>query len=155
MSLLGILFYLIIECFVHAYVIRNITLSHDSQNMMSWVKNNTPADGSFLILTGRADVMTDPVQEWFPYLAERHSSTTLQGLEWVIGKNFYTRWDDLSLLQACRDMVCVETFSTKVDAQYTYVILDRQDTVFDLSESFLEEGYKEVFENNQYLVFKK
>ena len=26
MSLLGILFYLVIECFVHAYVIRNVTL---------------------------------------------------------------------------------------------------------------------------------
>lgn len=155
MSLLGILFYLIIECFVHAYVIRAVTLSYDSRNMMSWVKENTPADSSFLILTGRTDVMTDPVQEWFPFLTERHSSSTLQGLEWTIGGNFYTRWDNLSLLQACQDIGCVEAVSSKVDAVYTYVILDRNEIAPGLSKSFLEEGYEEVFENNQYAVLKK
>ena len=155
MSLLGILFYLIIECFVHAYVIRNVTLSLDSRNMMAWVNNNTPVDSSFLILTGREDVMTDPVQEWFPFLAERHSSTTLQGLEWVVGKDFNTRWDNLSFLQDCRDMVCVETFSSKVDAQYTYVILDKHNAVIELSALFLDEGYGDAYENDQYLLLKK
>lgn len=155
MSLLGILFYLLIECFVHAYVIRNATLTHHAQNMMSWVKDNIPADGSFLILTGQPDVMTDPVQEWFPYLAEHRSSTTLQGLEWVIGNKFYSRWDDLSYLQVCRDMACIEAFSTKMNLQFNYVIFDKQNAIFDLSKTFLEEEYKNVFENDQYQVLQK
>ena len=32
-------------------------------------------------------------------------------------------------------MVCVETFSSKVDAQYTYVILDKHNAVIELSQN--------------------
>jgi len=153
MSVLGILFYLIIECFVHAYVVRNVTLSHASQEMMLWVRDNTPADGSFLILTGRADVMTDAVQEWFPALAERHSVTTLQGLEWTLGGEFYSRWNGLSALQACHDVVCVESIGSRIHFNYNYVILDTRQTPPELYDSYLEEGYGEVYRNGQYVMF--
>jgi hypothetical protein len=155
MTLLGILFYLIIECFVHAYVIRNVTLPYASQDMMFWVRQNTPTDGSFLILTGRADVMTDAVQEWFPALAERHSASTLQGLEWTLGEGFYPRWNDLSALQMCRDITCVETIGSRIHLEYNYVILDISQMPFDLPSSFLKEGYKEVYVNWQYVVLGK
>jgi hypothetical protein len=153
MSLLGILFYLIIECFVHAYVIRNVTLSYASQDMMTWVRENTPADGSFLILTGRADVMTDSVQEWFPALAERHSAATLQGLEWILGDGFYPRWNDLSALQLCRDMACVDSLGSKINIEYNYVILDISQTPSDFSALFSAKGYAEIYGNGQYVVF--
>ena len=155
MSLLGILFYLIIECFVHAYVIRNVTLSYASRDMMTWVSENTPTDGSFLILTGRADVMTDAVQEWFPALAERHSASTLQGLEWTLGREFYPRWNDLSALQSCRDVECVESIGSKINIEYNYVILDTNQIAPNLPNMFFDKGYKEVYKNGQYLVFEK
>ncbi len=152
MGLLGILFYLVIECFMHAYVIRNVTLSYASRDMMLWVRENTPTNGSFLILTGRADVMTDAVQEWFPALAERHSTTTLQGLEWTLGGEFYPRWNDLSALQTCRDMTCVESLGSKINIEYNYVILDSSQMSPDLPSSFMKKGYTEIYTNGQYRV---
>jgi hypothetical protein len=155
MSLLGILFYLVIECFVHAYIIRNVTLPYASREMMAWVRENTPAGSRFLILTGRADVMTDAAQEWFPALAERHSAATLQGLEWTLGGEFYPRWNDLSAIQSCRDMACVETIGNRIDIEYNYVILDISQMPSDLPASFLEKGYTEVYVNWRYVVFEK
>jgi hypothetical protein len=155
MSLLGILFYLVIECFVHAYVIRNVTLPYASQQAMFWVRDNSPVESSFLILTGRADVMTDAVQEWFPVFAERHSATTLQGLEWTLGGKFYHRWDELSALQSCRDMACMEDMVGQIGIEYDYVILDMSQTTPELFTSYLEEGYVESYENGQYVVLEK
>lgn len=155
MSLLGILFYLIIECFVHAYVIRNVTLSYASQDMMRWVRENTPSDGSFLILTGREDVMTDAVQEWFPSLAERHSVSTLQGLEWTLGNEFNPRWNELSALQSCREITCIESLSNEMNIEYTYLIFDTHPFGPDLPESFLKDGYTEIYANGQYRVLEK
>ena len=155
MSLLGILFYLVIECFVHAYVIRNVTLSFSSRDMMTWVRENTPVDGSFLILTGREDVMTDAVQEWFPALAERHSASTLQGFEWTLGKEFYPRWNELSALQTCRNMTCIERIASDVKLEYNYLIVDTHQFNSDLPDSFLKNGYTEIYTNGQYKVFKK
>jgi len=155
MGLLGILFYLVIECFVHAYVIRNATLPPVSQQTMFWVRDNTPADSRFLILTGRADVMTDTVQEWFPVFAERHSATTLQGLEWTLGGEFYSRWDELSALQSCRDVVCAESMAGQIGIEYDYVILDLHQTVPALSASLLKEGYVESYNNGQYVILEK
>jgi hypothetical protein len=155
MSLLGILFYLIIECFIHAYIIRNVTLPYASRDVMVWVSENTPVDGSFLILTGRIDVMTDAVQEWFPALAERHSASTLQGLEWTLGREFYPRWDDLSALQSCRDVACVESSASEINIEYNYVVIDTVQTAPDLYASFLDKGYTEVYVNWQYMVLGK
>jgi hypothetical protein len=154
MRLLGILFYLVIECFVHAYVICNATLPYASQDMMAWVRENTPADSSFLILTGHADVMTDAVQEWFPALAERHSATTLQGLEWTLGGDFFPRWDDLSALQTCRDMACIETIGKRINVEYDYVILDARQVDSGIRDSFLKKGCAEIYENGQYTVLE-
>jgi len=155
MSLLGILFYLIIECFVHAYVIRNVTLSYASRDMMTWVSENTPADASFLILTGREDVMTDAVQEWFPALAERHSASTLQGLEWTLGREFYPRWNELSALQSCRDVECVESIGSRIKIEYNYVILDINQATPNLPSMFFDKGFRKVYKNGQYLVLEK
>ena len=155
MSLLGILFYLIIECFVHAYVIRNVTLPYASQHTMFWVRDNTPAESSFLILTGREDVMTDAVQEWFPVFAERHSATTLQGLEWTLGREFYPRWDELSALQMCDEAICVKGKTSQIGIEYDYVILDLHQSAPGLFASLLEEGYVESYENGQYVILEK
>jgi hypothetical protein len=155
MSLLGILFYLVIECFVHAYVICNVTLPSASQQAMFWVRDNTPAESSFLILTGRADVMTDAVQEWFPVFAERHSTTTLQGLEWTLGGEFYSRWDELSALQSCLDMACVENLTSLIGIEYNFVVLDMVQTTSGFSASLSGKGYSQVYNNGQYVVFEK
>jgi hypothetical protein len=96
--------------------------------------------------------MTDPLQEWFPALADRHSATTLQGLEWTLGGKFYSRWDELSALQSCCDVACVDDMTSQPGIEYDYVILDMSQTVSELSIPFLEEGYVQVYGNGQYVV---
>ncbi len=151
MSLLGIVFYLLIECFVHAYVIRNITLPYPAQHMMIWAKENTPLDRRFLILTGRRDVMTDPVQEWFPALAERHSTTTLQGSEWTLRGEFNTRWDQLAALQSCHEMDCFDSWVEAMGLEFDYVVVDESKIPVEM---FLSEGYSVIFDNGRYVILE-
>ncbi|MBK9600855.1 MAG: hypothetical protein IPO36_03290 [Anaerolineales bacterium] len=151
MGLLGIVFYLSLECFVHAYVIRNLTLPYPSQDMMAWVRQNTPPESKFIILTGQEEVMTDPVQEWFPALADRHSETTLQGMEWALQGEFNTRWAQLTVLQACRDMSCLNAWTKTMDMQFTHVVVDLSKIPVDM---FLSAGYSVIFDNGRYAVLK-
>jgi hypothetical protein len=153
-SLLGILFYLALECAVYTNVIRQVVLPTPAQTMSAWVRENTPADSRFLILTSRTDPMTDPLQEWFPALAERHSATTLQGLEWTLGKNFSLRWRELAALQACRDMPCLELREAKIGANSDFIILDKSKTSPEILGYFEEQGAPPLYENIRYIVYK-
>lgn len=150
--LLGVIFYLFIECFFHAYVIRNVTLPYPSHHMMAWVKENTPSDGRFLILTSREDVMTDPTQEWFPALAERHSVTTLQGLEWTLHGDFVLRWNQLAMLQGCRDTACIDFWVLAMKLDFNYIIVDKSKIPLEM---FLPKGYEALFDNGRYVVLQR
>lgn len=151
MGLLGITFYLFIECVFHAQIIRTISLTPESVDMMVWVRENTPAESSFLILTGRDDVMTDPVQEWFPALATYHSATTLQGLEWTLKGDFNLRWTQLAALQSCEELSCVDTWARTMNLAFDRVILDG--TKFP-TEMFVSAGYEIIFDNGRYVILK-
>lgn len=50
---------------------------------MTWIRQNTPADSRFVLVTADSFWYFDRVAEWFPYLAGRESLTTAQGLEWA------------------------------------------------------------------------
>jgi hypothetical protein len=154
-SLLGIIFYLVIECAAHAYVIRRVVLPADAHEMTAWAKEHTSTDSRYLILTSRVDLMTDPIQEWFPALAERHSMTTVQGLEWILGEGFMQRWNELIALHSCRDMDCVEFWENRIGAEAAYVILDRITTAPEILELFTESNTSLVFENERYRVYER
>ncbi len=55
-------------------------LSADERAAMAWVKSNTPATSSFLVLGSDAPSRID--SEWFPALTGRVSVATHQGYEW-------------------------------------------------------------------------
>ena len=153
MGLLGILFYLFIECCAYAYVIRNMVLPDQAREVMAWARKNTAADGNFLILTGRKDVMTDPMQEWFPALADRQSITTIQGLEWTLEDGFRVRYAGLYGLQSCSDLDCVRSRADRLDAPFSYLIVDERNSV--ITDSLPNHGYHIVFENSRYKVFEE
>ena len=69
--------------------------------------------------------MSDPVQEWFPTLTNQHSQTTLQGLEWTLDAQFNARLEDLVALQACPNLVCVETWSARTGLTYDYLWVNK------------------------------
>ena len=65
-ALLVLMFGLFIVSALHDFSLANTTLKQpESQVLMDWVKQNTPENSQFLILTGFTGVATDPIQEWF------------------------------------------------------------------------------------------
>ncbi len=151
MSMLGLAFYLFIECFFHIQVINSVNLNDEARDMMLWVNKNTPANSEFIILTGRHDPMTDPVQEWFPALAERHSATTLQGLEWTLKEGFNNHSDQLTAFQNCREIDCVDSWVNKMGLQYTFIVVDESIIPADI---FISQGYELLFDNGRYIVLQ-
>ena len=67
--------------------------------------------------------MSDPIQEWFPALAERESQTTMQGLEWNLNQDFFPRLRSLITLQACTTLDCVNQWSANTDLSYDYLLI--------------------------------
>ncbi len=76
---------------------------------MQWVSENTAPNSRFLLLTGSSGIMSDPIQEWFPALAERESQTTMQGLEWNLNKDFFPRLRSLDYLASLHDFGLCES----------------------------------------------
>jgi hypothetical protein len=60
-----------------------VALSKPEIEAMKWVKNNTPLDSWFIVLTPSNDWFTNRQSEWFPALASRKNVTTVQGTEWL------------------------------------------------------------------------
>lgn len=151
MGMLGIALYLFIESVFHTQVIRTVSLTPAAIEAMIWARENTPAESSFLILSGREDVMTDPVQEWFPALAERHSVSTLQGLEWTLEDEFIIRWAQLGNLQSCRAADCIHARVREMELEFTHLLVDTSKLPPGM---FLSEGYEILFDNGRYVVMR-
>jgi len=62
-------------------------LSPFERAAMDYVKENTPSDAKFIVLTPY-DWHSADAAEWFPYLTQRQSLVTPQGLEWVSAIEF-------------------------------------------------------------------
>jgi hypothetical protein len=155
-ALLVLMFGLFIVSALHDFSLANTTLKQpESQVLMDWVKQNTPENSQFLILTGFTGVATDPIQEWFPALTGRRSQTTSQGLEWRLGTSFFTRIDQLIALQKCGDVACVENWSVETGLGYTELLVEKTNLTQSLVNSLTgDNGYSLVYQNAKYLVYQ-
>lgn len=63
------------------------TIKPIERTALQYIKENTSTDSKFIIITPN-DWHSADVAEWFPYLAQRQSLTTPQGLEWVSVNEF-------------------------------------------------------------------
>ncbi len=126
-----------------------------AQETFAWVKDHTPEDSRFLILTGNPEgLMSEPVVEWFPTLAERRSQTTPQGEEWTLGADFFPRLDRLKTLHECITTTCVENWAAETNSDYNYVLISRTPLTRDLLASFDQDRkYNLVYENPRYAVY--
>jgi len=78
-------------------------LSPAERDAMAWVAANTPDSSAFLVLEPDAPWFgLDPSAEWFPALARRQSVATVQGYEWLPGRQFYNRMRRYRALNTCR-----------------------------------------------------
>ena len=94
---------------------------------MLWVSQNTPKDSKFLILSGETQLMRDPIQEWFPALAERRSQTTLQGLEWVWGEKFIDSILTFQELIACfrQNLSCITNQAAQLQISFDHLYIKK------------------------------
>ena len=117
--------YILINSAYQGFLVSQNHINETEQNAMRWVKENTPANSQFLVLTGDADAMCDSVSEWFPSLTQRTSVTTLQGREWLLGNKFGEFNNKRTSIQQCinEDLSCIDRqikyFTTDLD--YIYI----------------------------------
>ena len=70
--------------------------------------------------------MLSPLLEWFPALSERTNISTVQGREWLPGKqNFKVRLDAYPDLYAClfQGAACLERWASQQDDTFDFVYL--------------------------------
>ena len=134
-----------------------------SRRAMQWVRENTPAGARFLVLTSHSDPFSDPSAEWFPALAERTSSNTIQGQEWTLGQNFMPFLTALQDLPMCltADPACLETWAADHGAKFDYVYLQTADSLVAWPSGLLlyqlrqDPNYTLVFENEGIAIFQR
>jgi hypothetical protein len=119
----SLMFYLILVASIFDFQLVNTSLKSADLKMIAWVKSNIDDKKTFLLSTGREFSMSDPMQEWFPALTGQYSATTMQGLEWTLGKNFFPRYDQLIAFQHCADVNCVGEWSVRNNVDYDYLIV--------------------------------
>ncbi len=119
----SVAFYLVLVASIFDFQLVNTSLKSADLEMINWVKLNIAEEKTFLLATGREFSMSDPMQEWFPALTNQYSATTMQGLEWTLGKKFFPWYDQLIAFQHCADISCVSEWSARNDVDYDYVIV--------------------------------
>jgi hypothetical protein len=155
LTVLTILFYLFIESAFFTFPLVNTTLRSPATTVMVWIKQSTPDNSRFLILSGDTGAMVDPLQEWFPALAERRSQTTLQGLEWTLAEGFVPRLKALSRLQTCEHLACLEDWSKETGLEFTHLLVKRSGVSADLLLSLDQSDYELIHEDPEFMVFQK
>lgn len=125
----------------------------------AWVRENTPEDSEFLMVTGQLP-LRDAWSEWLPVLTNRRSQATVFGYEWVNDGQFRERVDAYKSLQACakKDAACLDDWNQGSSASFSYVYLwNRTDAAqYPLSIYLQQEtDYEIVFQNDQTMIFEK
>ncbi|NJN79815.1 MAG: hypothetical protein HC797_04710 [Anaerolineales bacterium] len=100
---------------------------------MEYVKENTTSDAKFIILTP-SDWYSADAAEWFPYLAQRQSLTTPQGLEWISAMEFNKIVEQVTILS---QMVRNEQSGAELGQLVTYV-----------EDNFSSYDFVAIFANN-------
>jgi hypothetical protein len=96
-------------------------LGADDRDAMEWVRSETPADARFVVLSDEIWSRSDEA-EWFPYLADRASVTTMQGREWL--PDWQLLDQERERLVSCHDRGCVQAWLEQHDTDYVYLADD-------------------------------
>lgn len=88
----------------HGLVLSQKHAPKAERDAMEWIRENTPPDATFLVVTGEPNPFCDSVGEWFPALTKRKSIATLQGREWTLGNGFNDFIRSAGKIQSCLDL---------------------------------------------------
>jgi hypothetical protein len=150
------LFIALLGAYAYDQPLAHIVVPESSKEALEWIYANTPPESAFLLITGINDPFADPLQEWFPVLAKRVSVTTVQGREWLLGKDFLEYLYTLSDLQNCMnvDPNCVEKWAIAQNTSYDYLYLLKAQS----SLTFLLQNspyYELVYETMDVVIFAR
>lgn len=120
--------YLLVNSIYQGFMLSQNHLSKGEQTAMLWIKENTPEDSQFLVMTGEPEAMCESSAEWFPALTERKSLATLQGREWILGRKFGEFIGRRINLQNCIDegLDCLKRESNYFGVNYDYIYVSIQ-----------------------------
>lgn len=95
---------------------------------MQWVKNNTPAQTKFIVLsTHRGRWWEDREAEWFPALANRRSVFTVQGTEWLPQNAFKKQSRAVTLLSKSANFSDLKRTLALLGESYDAIYLDARE----------------------------
>jgi hypothetical protein len=106
--------------------INNHAVSQEHRKAMQWVRESTPSNARFLLLTGDSK-NGEEVLEWFPTVTDRVSLTTTQGKEWLSNNQYNRALENTKQLQSeCprAGVNCLDAWvkANQVDYEYIYVV---------------------------------
>jgi hypothetical protein len=132
-------------------------LRESDRQAMAWISLKTPGESKFLILTGEANLMREPVLEWFPALSDRTSQTTLQGKEWLWGDKFIQAIVAYQGIRDClgKGLSCLDSQTQALGISYEYVYLEKAEAQGILREMKAASGYKIVYENEGVVILQR
>lgn len=115
--------FFIIVFFYNAYVVSERlsreVLNPSQREALEWIRTNTEAEASFLVLDEQGNPLLSPFVEWFPALSERRSLTTIQGTEWLTGGLHYNA--QMPLIVSLRNCLIQDAGCLSAEADYIVV----------------------------------
>jgi len=79
---------------------------------------------------------------------------TLQGMEWILGSQFFAYSQELIALQTCQDAHCLRTWMEQRNLHIDYVLFQRQRASQDLIDSlYSDRRYDLIYESPTAVVF--
>ncbi len=145
------------------------TLYPPDEEAMRWVRENTPGDSRFLVLTGTTSVSCDSVMEWFPAISGRKSLFTVQGAEWTKGAGFNEYVRSTYPVQEClanSDLACLDEHVDRADYDYIYVskilrvnncgpLAPQRQFPYFVESLKLDAGFEKVYETDGVLISRR
>lgn len=154
-ALLSLLMVIFIDSCLYGYRLVGNSLKSNDLEAMYWVKQNTPTNAVFITVTGISSAEIDPFIEWLPALGERQNLSTLQGYEWLLADDFYKFHSELSELQQCVSVDCVEDWAKHKKLSYNYVAVFKTQTT-QIDELFVkDQNYQLIYSNDDVAIFNR
>ena len=123
---------------------------------MQWVSENTAPDSRFLLLTGSSGIMSDPIQEWFPALAQPKVRRLCKAWNGDLNQDFFPRLRSLIALQACTTLDCVSAWSASTGLSYDYLLIQKSKATSSLLNSVQwNAGFVQVYDNSGMIILQR
>jgi hypothetical protein len=163
--------YLLINSIYQGFMLSQNHVSKGEQAAMQWIKDHTPRESKFLVITAESDPMCDSSGEWFPSLTKRTSLSTLQGQEWLPKNKFGELLGHRASIQSCinKGVECLNRETGYFGTDYSYIYISTHTPTINCrpSDSSLltpsgliaslegMQGYSIAYRSEQVVLFQK